>query len=228
LQKSGIVISMRLITTAFLAALLPALASAPLSAAPTTFRCQDAKGKWYYGDKLPPECAKGPSSELDKSGVKIKENQGELTPEQRAAEKEKQRLIEEEKNRVVECRRKVKSLAITYNSVEEIDAARQKTLKQAEDSIQGIRQKIADIQTLQADLQKRIAEYKNKKVPADLRESAETADTDLRKNQDQIIAKRKELDSIRAKFDAEKKLYLDMSSPNPSEDVTCEPRSPAK
>ncbi len=214
---------MRLKTTAFLVALLPALASAPLLAA-NTFRCQDSKGKWYYGDKLPPECAKGPSAELDKSGVKIKEHQGELTAEQKAAAKEKQRLAEEEKNRVLECRRRVKSLTITYNSAEEIDAAREKTLKQANEAIQGIRQKIADTQQLQSELQKRISEYKNKKVPNDLKESVETADHDLRTNQAQIVAKRKELDSIRSKFDAEKRLYLDLASANPSDDATCAAR----
>lgn len=194
----------------------------------TTFRCQDAKGKWYYGDKMPPECAKGPSSELSSGGLTVKTNPGELTPEQKQAEEARKKAAEAERQRVIECQRSIKSLLITYNSVEEIDAARAKALSQANDAIQGLRQKIADTQQAQVDLQKQVDSYKGKKMPADLKESVEAADKDLRNNQSLIILQRKELDAIRKRFDTEKALYLDINSANPSDAATCKAAAKGK
>jgi chromosome segregation ATPase len=216
---------MRLNSTVVLPAVLLALAAFSPCAFADAIKCIDSNGKVYYSDKPSLECGKGATKKLSPSGVERPGEQGELTPEQRKADAEKKKAIEAEKVRVIECQRSIKALTTTYNSPQEIDAAREKNLQQANDTIQGLRQKIADIQQSQIDLQKQMEAYRGKKVPADLKESVNQADKDLRTNQDLVISKRRELDSIRAKFEAEKTLFLDLTSANPSPAATCESKT---
>jgi hypothetical protein len=185
------------------------LASGPLWA--PTFKWVDDKGIVHYGDKIPPEYANKPNSELGSSGVTRKKNEGQLTPEQMQTREAEQKKQDNEKKRALEATRRNKALLTTYNNEQEIDRAREKSLLQAEDTIRGIQQKIIDTQQRQVLLQKEAGSYKGKKTPPDLLRAIDEADTDLRTNQQLVVAKRKELDAIRAKFDEEKRTYIELT-----------------
>jgi hypothetical protein len=185
------------------------LASGPLWA--PTFKWVDDKGIVHYGDKIPPEYANKANAELGKSGVTVRKNEGQLTPEQLQAREAEQKKQDDEKKRALEVKRRNKALLTTYNSEQEIDRAREKSLLQAEDTIRGIQQKITDTQQRQRQMQKEADSYKGKKAPADLLRAIEEADADLRTNQQLVVAKRKELDAIRAKFDEEKRIYAELT-----------------
>jgi Domain of unknown function (DUF4124) len=191
-----------------LAALL-GLAASPLLA--TTYKWVDDKGVVHYGDKIPPEYAGKANTELGKSGITLKKNEGQLTPEQLKARAIEQHKEQEEQQRSLEVQRKNKALLTTYSNVQEIDIAREKNLQQADETIRGIQQKIVDTQTKQLQLQKEANSYKGKKMPTDLKKSMDDADKDLRDNQLLVVSKRKELDSIRAKFDDEKRTYIELT-----------------
>jgi len=67
-------------------------------------KCQDAEGKWHYGDRADEECARSKVIELDQRGVKRKEIARPLTEAElkareanRAADEEKKRLEAEQK-----------------------------------------------------------------------------------------------------------------------------------
>lgn len=173
------------------------------------------KGETHYGDKIPPEYANKANEEIGRSGVVLKKNEGELTPEQQKARELAAMKAEEDRQKQLEARRKSKALLTTYNSVEEIDTAREKNLRQAEENIRGIQLKIADTQQLQAQLQKEAESYKGKKLPASLKESIDGAEKDLRDNQQLVVSRRKELDSIRARFDDERRTYLELTTGSP-------------
>jgi hypothetical protein len=195
---------------AVLTATLLGLASGPLWA--TMYKWVDEKGVVHYGDKIPPEYAGKANTVIAPSGVHVKDNEAQQTPEQlkaRAAEKKKE---DEEHKKLLEAQRKDNALLTTYSSVQEIDVAREKTLRQAEDTIRGLQQKITDTQSLQLQLQKDASTYKGKKLPLALQKQIDDADKDLVNNQGLVVSKRKELDSIRTKFDEEKSRYLQLTS----------------
>ncbi len=194
--------------SAFLAGAL-LLLTGPLYAA--AYKCQDDKGAWHYGDTLPPECYKKPAQEIGKTGVLGKKTEGELTPEQLKARDAEQKKKQEDQQKALVIQRRNTALLTTYSNAQEIDIAREKSLRQAEDTIRGIQQKIEDTQTRQVQLQKDVSSYKGKKLPLDLQKSVDDADKDLRNNQQLVVMKRKELDSIRAKFDDEKRTYLELT-----------------
>jgi hypothetical protein len=194
---------------AAIGAALMGLASGPLWA--PTYKWVDEKGIVHYGDKIPPEYANKANTEIGTSGVTVRKNEGQLTPEQLQVREAEQKKKDDEKKRALEVARRNKALLTTYNSEEEIDRAREKSLQQAEDTIRGIQQKMIDTQQRQRQMQKEADSYKGKKVPADLLGAIEDADADLRINQQLVVAKRKELDAIRAKFDEEKRIYAELT-----------------
>jgi hypothetical protein len=194
---------------AVLTAALLGLASGPLWA--PMYKWVDEKGVVHYGDKIPPEYAGKANTVIAPSGVHVKDNEAQLTPEQlkaRAADKKKE---DEEHKKVLESQRQDNALLTTYSSVQEIDIAREKALRQAEDTIRGIQQKITDTQSLQLQLQKDASTYKGKKLPLAMQKQIDDADKDLINNQGLVVSKRKELDSIRARFDDEKTRYIKLT-----------------
>jgi paraquat-inducible protein B len=210
---------------ALLAAALLGLASAsPCEAA--IVKWTDEKGVVHYGDKIPPEYAGKANAELDNSGVTRKKNEGQLTPEQIKQRAADQKAKDEEKEKALQIKRRNTALLTTYNSVQEIDTAREKNLRQAEEIIRGIQQKISDTQAHQVQLQKEASSYGNKKLPAELQNSINDADKELRDNQQLVVSQRKELDSIRAKFDEDKRVYIELTG-NP-EPVIAPAPGPAK
>ena len=194
---------------ALLVAVVFGLASGPLYA--PTYKWTDEKGIIHYGDKIPPEYAARANIELGRSGVTLKKNEGQLTTEQLIAREVAQKKLDDEQKKVLEIARRNKALLTTYNNEQEIDVAKDKSLQQAEDTIRGIQQKITDTQQRQLQLQREADSYKGKKVPADLLNSIDEADKDLRSNQQLVVAKRKELDGIRSKFDEEKRVYIELT-----------------
>lgn len=177
----------------------------------TTYKWVDEKGEVHYGDKIPPEYAGKSNTEIGKSGVTLKKNEGQLTPEQLKARAAEQKKKDDDQQKALEVQRRNKALLTTYGSVQEIDVAREKHLKQAEDTIRGIQQKIADTQARQVQLQKDASSYKGKKLPAELQTGIDDADKDLRSNQQLVVSKRKELDAIRAKYEEERRVYLELT-----------------
>jgi len=195
------------------------VASAP-SWAQKLYKWVDEKGEVHYGDKIPPEYVNKPNQELDNRGITRKTNEGLLTPEQQRKKDEDQKKADQEKQRILEGQRQDRAILTTYNNVQEIDIARDKELKQAEDAIQGIKLKISDTQELQVKLQKDIDSYKGKKVPPDLKASMTQADQDLRDSQQLAVSKRKETDNIRAKYAAIRQRYVELTGGAAADDGT--------
>jgi hypothetical protein len=200
--------------SAALTATILAVAAGPLLAAPTV-KCQDDKGVWHYGDTSPEECAKSATQVISKQGIPGKTTERELTPAEIKVREDEKRKKEKEKQKELEVERFNRSLLVTYSNVQEIDIARDKALQQAEDTIRGIQQKISDTQAQQISLQKEAATYKGKPLPAELKTSIDDADKDLLNNQQLAVSKRKELDSIRARFEEQKRTYIELTGVTP-------------
>ena len=181
-----------------------------------TIKCQGADGKWYFGDTVPPQCAKSATTTISPTGIERSRDNGALTPEQQAKKAADKKIKDEEEKRSLECVRRDKALITTYAKAEDIDTARDRALQQATDAINGTRQHIADTQSLQIKLRKEADAYKNNKMPANLKQQIEDADRELSTNQQLIVSQRKELDSIRERYAAEKKRYVEITSGNGS------------
>ncbi|CAN5344530.1 hypothetical protein BH24PSE2_BH24PSE2_11340 [soil metagenome] len=135
------------------AAILPCIlgfASAPASA--EVYRWVDENGVAHYGDRVPPDAARGDREILNDRGVPLEQLPAEKTPEQRAAELER-RAAEAERRAERERRRhRDRVLLSTYLSVREIELLRDRRLEMLDAQMRLTRQYLENLHKRHASL----------------------------------------------------------------------------
>lgn len=121
---------MRLLPLVFAVLLVSATATAQ-----KLYRWVDDQGVVHYGDSIPPEFANHDRSVLNQHGVAVGFEEGEITPEERAADE--QRAAEDQVRRTAraEANRRDNMLLETYLSVEDIEDLRDRRLELLESQI---------------------------------------------------------------------------------------------
>ena len=180
-------------------------------AAGKLFCCNDANGKQVCGDLMPQECYGRAYRELGDTGRTVRNVDAPLTAEQRAerAEEDEKRKIEEAAMK--ERQRKDQALLNTYGSVGDIDAMRERALGDVRKSISDSESRIAEIRVRRVRFQDEAEFYKKKQLPPEIQKGLNDADSEIRAQQSVIESKKKEMEIIRAKFDEDKRRYLDLS-----------------
>jgi hypothetical protein len=196
-------------------ATLLALAAAPASAQQRLFKCKDTNGKTYYTQTPPTECLGKEMEELSKQGTVVKKREAALTPEQLVAREAEEKRKKEEELAAKEERRKNQALLNTYSSEKDIEDGRQRALKQAEQATKEIEKRIAEAQTRAKALASEKEFYAKKPMPKKLQDDARNNDLDLTTQQGALAGKKKELDEINAKYDEDKRRYLELTGAKP-------------
>ena len=190
------------------------LAVAPAAAQQRMYKCVDARGKVYYTQVPPPECLGRETQELDKSGTPMRKSQtpAALTPEQqRAREAELKKKIEAEE-RAKEERRKNTALLNTYSSEKDIDDARGRALKEAQAAIADTEKRIAEAQKRKKELESEKEFYVKKPMPLRLKQDIANNEIDIKNQTELLDAKKKEISVINAKYDSEKRRYVELTA----------------
>jgi len=196
-----------LATVAMLAA-----ASAP---AQTLYKCKDSKGKTYYTQTPPTECLGKEMDELSQQGRVVKKREAAMTPEQMAAREAEEKRKKEEEERAKEERRKNQALLNTYSSEKDIEDGRQRALKQSEQATKEIEKRIAETQKRAQVLAAEKEFYVKKPMPKKLQDDVRNNEMDLKTQQEALAAKKKELGEINAKYDEDKRRYLELTGAKP-------------
>ncbi len=203
-------------------ALLLSLLAAPVWAAAGELFCctEPASGRRICADMLPQQCRGLAYRVFDRAGNPIRDVAAPLTPEQKtAAAAEAQRKKEEEEKRL-EQRRIDQALLTTYATAEDIDMAQRKAEGDVQLTIQTATAKITDLQKSQRKLAEEAEFYKRKTMPPELDTKLRTVGHEIRLQQELIQVKRKELESIRSKYDSDRQRYFQLtgrSSAQPAE-----------
>lgn len=178
---------------------------------PKIYRCVDAKGKTYVTQTPPPECLGKTTQELSRQGTVIKENKV-LTAAQLEAQEAERKQKAEQENQMREERRKNAALLNTYSSVKDIDEARTRALKQAEDAIKQTAKRIEDAQKRRSDYEKEKEFYK-KGAPPKLQQDIQNAELEIKNQTELLDAKKKEISTINARYDSDKVRYTELTKP---------------
>ena len=195
-------------------ALLFALAAIADASAqsPKIYRCVDGKGKTYVTQTPPPECLGKTTQELSGQGRVVKENKV-LTPEQLQAQEVEKKQKAEQEQQAREEQRKNTALLNTYSSVKDIDEARARALKQAEDAIKQTAKRIEDAQKRREGFEKEKEFYAKKGAPAKLQQDIQGADLEIKNQTELLDAKKKEIATINARYDNDKMRYTELTRP---------------
>src|SRR3989304_4980595 len=189
---------------AVLAATL-ALLFLPLAADAQSYRCVGKDGKKYYGQSLPAQCLGQPAELLNAQGMVVKRIDPQVSATERAKkegdeeERKKRELVSKEEGR------RNRALLATYTSDSDIEQARGRALKDNEAAVREIEGKIGAIKARQDKLRKELDFYQGKnKPPVKLEQNIKNAEFDLRTQQDLLAAKKKDVESINARYNDDK------------------------
>jgi hypothetical protein len=190
------------------------LALAPAAAQQRMYKCVDAKGKVYYTQVPPAECLGRDTQELNKSGTLIRKNPAAipLSPAQeQAREAERKKKLEEEE-KFKEDRRKNLALLNTYSSEADIEDARKRALKEAQDAIEDTERRIAGAEKRHTELEAEKEFYVKKPMPLKLKRDISNNEIEITNQTVLLDAKKKEISTINAKYDEDRRRYIELTS----------------
>ncbi len=197
--------------------LLFLLAATSVQAASEFYCCQDPNsGRRVCGDTLPEQCRGRAYRILDSGGNIVKEVGAPLTPEQKAEQilENKRRKQLEDAGR--EQRRRDQALLDTYTTPEDIDLAQKKSEADVNTGIQATSERIAIAQKKRKKLAEEEEFYKKKSLPPELEKDLRAIDHEIRLQQELVDLKQKEYDTIKAKYDADRKRYFELTRKSPT------------
>lgn len=179
------------------------------------YKWVDDKGVTHYSETMPPELKDRKSTEIDKWGRVLKQNEAPPTPEQlRALEEKKERQALETKQ-AAEQRRRDNALMNTYTTESEINAARARAIAGATQTREAIevRQKVLRART--EDLRRNLEALRKagKSVPDSLRDELAANEKEEARIAGDIKTKNDEIAQIAAKYDQDKQRFRELQSP---------------
>lgn len=200
---------MRLEHTLFLlalaAALPPAASAADSGQGQKIQKCQDAAGRWHYGDTAAEECAKSKVIEITGKGVPVKEIAAPLTAEQLKEREQERQEKEQEQRRNEDRARRDKQLLATYGHEDDVIQTRDRKLAEIDSQVR------ASTETLTA-LRAALARYQT--LPASEPNARNIAKTQgqIAKQEAFIQGKAQEKENARQQYQAELERFREIKS----------------
>ena len=196
--------------TALIVASLAALAQS--TPGQLTYRCVGKDGKKYYGSTVPVPCIGQPVEQLNTSGMVVKRVNPETDEKAREAKEVEAKKKREDDATAREAVRRNSALLATYTSAQDIDEARSRALADNQKAVKDVELRIDAIKKRQASYDKELEFYKgDNKPPARLQDDIRDAEIDLKAQENLLAAKKKDVDTINAKYDQDKQRYLELT-----------------
>lgn len=217
---------MRLISTLLFATATVLAMSA--AAQTRIYCCNDAKGRKVCGDFLPAECHGRAYEERDNRGFVSKTVEAPLSAEQQARRDAEALKKQEEAKQVAEERRRTLALLATYSSDKDILAARDRALAEVQKNIKQAQQRLDEADKKKKKLDSDKEFYKGKPLPDQVKADIRDNEKEIAAQKAAVAAKIKEADEVRARFDDERKRYLELTGKKPTEDSSPAAAAPAE
>jgi hypothetical protein len=198
-----------------LIAIAALLAAHPLAAqADDTYRCIAKDGKRYYGSIIPAECQGRPVELLNAQGLVVKRIDPEGAEKERLAKEASEARKRQEESAARETARRNQALLATYTSEKDIDDARARALAENTKATQLVASRIEELRKQQAGYQKAADQHKGKgELPEGLQHDLKTVEADLQAQQQLLEVKKREADTINARYDEDKKRFSALNQP---------------
>jgi hypothetical protein len=196
--------------------MLAALMIAPLAAqAQVTYRCTGTDGKRYYGSTIPMQCVGRVVEQLNPQGLVVRRIDPEGEEKEREAKAAAAAKAKDEEAATREEARRNRALLATYTSERDIEDARARALADNRDAVQQVETRIDALRKRRAGFDKELEFYQDKKgatkPPSKLLEDINSAEVDLKVQEGLLETKKREVDLINAKYDQDKKRYIQLT-----------------
>lgn len=199
-----------LLFAALLAPLAATAADAPKGA--LIKKCQDAAGRWHYGDTAAEECAKSKITVITGGGVKKTEIAAPPTEAELKEREARKNETEREQKLAEEKKRRDALLLSTYGHEDDIGYARDRKLALLEGSIKASEETLKSLRAALERLEAQAAEEARGGKPASAATAKNIAatQTQIANHEAAIRAKRKEQEAVRQQAAAELARYREL------------------
>ena len=189
-----------------------ALALITANSAHALFKCVDEKGVTYYGDSMPPQCAKKPVVEMSKQGSVLRKIDAPLTPEQLKAIDDERVRNKAKTDLIAVQKLRDNALVSTYGAEREFDVARDKDIANLDSRKKILTARIGDVDLHLTKLNNDMEFYqagksktsKAKEAPPQLVQDQRRAAHDAASIRAEIERLDKAKEEIRSRYDGEK------------------------
>lgn len=193
-------------------------------AASEFYCCQDASsGRRVCGDTLPEQCRGRAYRVLDMGGNVVKEVGPPLTAEQKALQALETQRKKKQDEADREQRRRDQALLDTYTTVEDIDLAQKKAEADVNYFISEANARINALRIKRKKFEDEAEFYKKKTIPAELDRELRSLDHEIRLQQELLDLKKKDFETIKTKYDADRKRYFELTRRPPATSGTAVP-----
>jgi len=175
-----------------------------------TYKWTDEKGVVHYADKLPAEAVGRERVQLDSQGMEVKRVEAVPTRDQlreKYRDAEAQRQAQRDKE---SAERRDNALVATYSKEQDIDFARNRSLTTVDGQLQSARVYAAQLTKRQQELLEKKIAAGNKGVAPAMERELESIDRELAKTNELIADRRKEMEAIAARYDADKRRWNEL------------------
>ena len=197
--------------SSFLLCFATALAPIPAHAGRNTYCCNDEHGRQVCSDILPQPCWDRAYREIDERGITVRRIEAPLTQEQRAQREAESRRKKEQERLAKEERMRNQALLDAYSSEKDIEVVRDRTVRDIDKSLQLASESYAEAARRQKELSDEMQFYRNKPAPKALLDAMKENESELRAHASVIESKQKEIDAVRAKYDEERRRYIELT-----------------
>lgn len=189
----------RTLFTLFLTLLLPLSAGAADPKGKLIKKCQDAAGKWHYGDSAAEECAKSKITEITEAGTKKKEIAAPPTEQELREREARKGEFEREQKQAEEKKRRDELLLSTYGHEDDIAYTRDRKLAQLESMVKASEDTLKSLRAALARLEAQATEESRggKRVPEQTAKSIAQTKNQISTHEAAVQAKRKEQETVR-------------------------------
>lgn len=203
--------------------------AADIRTGPRIKKCQDAQGRWHYGDTADEECARSKVIEIDQRGIKRKEIAAPLT-EQQLKDRESQRAeAEKARKQAAEQQRRDELLLSTYAVEADITLTRDRKLSDLDTQIRSNEDTLKSLRSSHDRLKKQAADEQRggKAVSPQTAHSISRIESQMA-NHEAVIAKmREERQGVKKQFDEDLERYRSLKRAQVKPATSAAPATPA-
>jgi len=200
--------------------LLLLLAVLYVPAAGAAYKCVDEKGVTHIGDTPPAGCANVMMYEISRSGAVINRIEPTPTPEQLKTKLEEEARKKEADKRDAEQKRKDLALLSSYSNEREFDVARDRNLEPLKGRIYNSRDRIKVVDKRMKELDDESEFYKagksktakTREVPLPIVSEIQRLRAEKDLLEKSIAGNEREIEGLKAKFDTDKKRWMDLKA----------------
>ncbi|MFP5350823.1 MAG: hypothetical protein ACLGHO_13425 [Gammaproteobacteria bacterium] len=207
LKKNSLVV----IAGLFVAATAPGHAAATQDGG-KIHKCQDATGKWHYGDTASEACAKSKITIMSEQGIAKRE----IAPPPTEADLQQRADLREQEERAKEQAKHDELLLSSYAHEADVLYVRDRKLSQLESLINASEETLKSLRAALARMETQAAEeQKSGKVSEQTTKGLEQTRAQITKHEAAIATKRKEQDVVRARAETDLARYRELKKAPP-------------